>query len=214
MGEYCWLCGAFGGRQERRPDAKDSLCVLQLSLRPQHQGALCRVGPRRQPCKLVRRDQEGQRNDSTLLQAHLWPVCHWPSILYGVWPLGKTRHGCFPFHEEDRAGRGHQDLPRAWRQRVGTRLHVINLGNKDPVTVTYLVECIEEALGKRAVRNYMPMPPTGDVLKTNADVTLAATELGYAPTTPLKEGIQKFIDWYQEYYKDGMDKEMAEYVPM
>jgi len=92
--------------------------------------------------------------------------------------------------------------------------HLINLGNKDPVTVTYLVECIEEALGKKAVRNYMPMPPTGDVLKTNADVTLAAKELGYAPTTPLKEGIQKFIDWYKEYYKDGMDAEMAEYVPM
>jgi len=92
--------------------------------------------------------------------------------------------------------------------------HVVNLGNKDPVTVTYLVECIEEALGKKAVRNYMPMPPTGDVLKTNADVTLAAKELGYAPTTPLKEGIQKFIDWYTTYYKDGMDKEMADYVPM
>merc|ERR1711915_571331 len=92
--------------------------------------------------------------------------------------------------------------------------HVVNLGNKDPVTVSYLVECIEAALGKKAVRNYMPMPPTGDVLKTNADVTLAAKELGYAPTTPLKEGIEKFIDWYQEYYKNGMDKEMAEYVPM
>merc|ERR1711897_15295 len=92
--------------------------------------------------------------------------------------------------------------------------HVVNLGNKDPVTVSYLVECIEEALGKKAVRNYMPMPPTGDVLKTNADVTTAAKELGYAPTTPLKEGIEKFIDWYQEYYKNGMDKEMAEYVPM
>jgi len=92
--------------------------------------------------------------------------------------------------------------------------HLINLGNKDPVTVTYLVECIEEALGKKAVRNYVPMPPTGDVLKTNADVATAAKELGYAPTTPLKEGIQKFIDWYTEYYKNGMDKEMAEYVPM
>jgi len=92
--------------------------------------------------------------------------------------------------------------------------HLLNLGNKDPVTVSYLVECIEEALGKKAVRNYMPMPPTGDVLKTNADVTTAAKELGYAPTTPLKEGIQKFIDWYTEYYKNGMDKEMAEYVPM
>jgi len=91
---------------------------------------------------------------------------------------------------------------------------VINLGNKDPVTVTYLVECIESALGKKAVRNYMPMPPTGDVLKTNADVSLAAKELNYAPTTPLKEGIQKFIDWYKDYYKNGMDKEMADYVPM
>jgi len=92
--------------------------------------------------------------------------------------------------------------------------HVINLGNKDPVTVSYLVDCIEEALGKKAIRNYMPMPPTGDVLKTSADVTKAAQELGYAPTTPLREGIQKFIDWYKQYYKNGMDKEMSDYVPM
>jgi len=92
--------------------------------------------------------------------------------------------------------------------------HVINLGNKDPVTVSYLVDCIENALGRKAVRNYMPMPPTGDVLKTNADVTKAGHELGYAPTTPLKEGIEKFIHWYKDYYKNGMDQEMAEYVPM
>merc|ERR1719436_1692138 len=91
---------------------------------------------------------------------------------------------------------------------------VYNLGNKDPVTVSYLVDCVEGALGKKALRNYMPMPPTGDVLKTNADVTLAAKELGYAPTTPLREGVEKFIAWYKEYYKNGMDKEMAEYVPM
>lgn len=92
--------------------------------------------------------------------------------------------------------------------------HVVNLGNKDPVTVSYLVDCIEAALGKKALRNYMPMPPTGDVLKTNADVSLAAKELGYAPTTPLREGVEKFIAWYKEYYKNGMDQEMAEYVPM
>merc|ERR1712154_377865 len=85
--------------------------------------------------------------------------------------------------------------------------HVINLGNKDPVTVSYLVDCIEAALGKKAIRNYMPMPPTGDVLKTNADVTMAAQEFGYAPTTPLKEGIEMFIKWYKEYYKNGMDQE-------
>jgi len=91
---------------------------------------------------------------------------------------------------------------------------VVNLGNKDPVTVSYLVDCIESALGKKAIRNYMPMPPTGDVLQTNADVSFAKAELDYEPTTPLKEGIQKFIDWYKEYYAGGMDKEMAEYRPM
>eukprot|EP00403_Amphidinium_massartii_P019797 CAMPEP_0178431736 /NCGR_PEP_ID=MMETSP0689_2-20121128/32014_1 /TAXON_ID=160604 /ORGANISM="Amphidinium massartii, Strain CS-259" /LENGTH=273 /DNA_ID=CAMNT_0020053683 /DNA_START=229 /DNA_END=1047 /DNA_ORIENTATION=- len=79
----------------------------------------------------------------------------------------------------------------------------INLGNKDPVTVTYLVECLESALGKKAIRDYVPMPPTGDVLKTNADVSLAAKELGYAPTTPLMDGIAKFIEWYKDFFKDG-----------
>merc|ERR1712241_173906 len=83
---------------------------------------------------------------------------------------------------------------------------IYNLGNKDPVTVTYLVECIEKSLGKQANRNYVPMPPTGDVLKTAADVSLAEAELGYRPTTPLQEGINKFIKWYDEYYKEGLTK--------
>merc|ERR1719329_1074565 len=76
---------------------------------------------------------------------------------------------------------------------------IYNLGNKDPVTVTYLVECLENSLGKKAIKNYIPMPPTGDVLKTSADVSLAERELGYKPTTPLNVGIDKF--------KDGMYKE-------
>merc|ERR1712048_333792 len=91
---------------------------------------------------------------------------------------------------------------------------VINLGNKDPVTVSYLVDCLEKSLGKRAIRNYKPMPPTGDVYKTNADVSRAAEELGYAPTTPLHEGIEKFIAWYKDHYKNGMEAEMQTYVPM
>merc|ERR1712072_1536131 len=90
---------------------------------------------------------------------------------------------------------------------------VYNLGNKDPVTVTYLVECLEKSLGKKAIRNYVPMPPTGDVLKTFADITLAQKELGYQPTTPLSVGIDRFIAWYKEYFKDGLDKEMDQYVP-
>lgn len=87
------------------------------------------------------------------------------------------------------------------------------LGNKDPVTVSYLVDCLENAIGKKAIRNYMPMPPTGDVLKTSADVSLAEKELGYKPTTPLHVGIEKFIAWHKEYFEKGVAKDIKEYVP-
>jgi len=90
---------------------------------------------------------------------------------------------------------------------------IYNLGNKDPVTVSYLVDCLESSIGKKAIRNYVPMPPTGDVLKTSADVSLAGEELGYKPTTPLNVGIDSFIKWYKEFYPNGLDKEMSEYVP-
>jgi len=90
---------------------------------------------------------------------------------------------------------------------------IYNLGNKDPVTVSYLVDCLENSLGKKAIRDYIPMPPTGDVLKTSADTSLAEKELGYKSTTPLNEGIDKFIAWYKDYFKDGVDKDIKEYVP-
>jgi len=90
---------------------------------------------------------------------------------------------------------------------------IYNLGNKDPVTVSYLVDCIEKSFGKKAIRNYVPMPPTGDVLKTYADVSQAQEELGYTPTTPLNVGIDKFIEWYKEYFKDGKAKDVEDYVP-
>jgi len=90
---------------------------------------------------------------------------------------------------------------------------IYNLGNKDPVTVSYLVDCLESSLDKKAIRNYVEMPPTGDVHKTYADITHAQSDLDYAPTTPLKDGIQKFVEWYQEYFKDGLDEEMDRYVP-
>lgn len=90
---------------------------------------------------------------------------------------------------------------------------VYNLGNKDPVTVTYLVECLEKSLGKPSIRNYVPMPPTGDVLKTYADISAAETDLGYKPYTSLQEGIDKFIEWYLAYTKDGQAKDLHEYIP-
>jgi len=90
---------------------------------------------------------------------------------------------------------------------------IYNLGNKDPVTVTYLVECIEKSLGKQANRKYVPMPPTGDVLKTAADTSLAEAELGYRSTTPLDVGIAKFIDWYMANIWTDDSEDLKTYVP-
>jgi len=91
---------------------------------------------------------------------------------------------------------------------------VYNLGNKSPVTVSYLVDLLEEFLGRRAIREHMLLPATGDVLRTHANVSLAKAELGYEPHTSLREGIRRFVEWYRAYYKDGLDEEMDLYVPL
>lgn len=91
---------------------------------------------------------------------------------------------------------------------------VYNLGNRHPVKLSVFVDLLEEFMGQKAVRKYMPLPATGDVLRTHADISLAQAELGYQPTTSLREGLQKFVEWYKEYYKNGLDQEMAEYQPL
>jgi UDP-glucuronate 4-epimerase len=74
---------------------------------------------------------------------------------------------------------------------------ILNLGESQTITTNELIEQIEQALGKEAKRVEMPMQP-GDVDKTFADISKAKQLLGYQPTTPVKTGIQKFVDWYQE----------------
>merc|ERR1712050_150961 len=91
---------------------------------------------------------------------------------------------------------------------------VYNLGNKNPVTVSHLVDLLEEFLGKKALRDYMTLPATGDVLRTHANVSLAKADLGYEPTTSLRDGIRRFVEWYKEFYKNGLDDEMNAYVPL
>lgn len=75
-----------------------------------------------------------------------------------------------------------------------------NLGNTSPHTVTELVELLEKHLGRQAVRNYVPLPPTGDVLATFADVQHAREDFGYAPSTSLDAGVQQFTEWFKEFY--------------
>jgi UDP-glucuronate 4-epimerase len=74
-----------------------------------------------------------------------------------------------------------------------------NIGNNQPVELMRFIAAIEEALGRKAVLNRLPMQP-GDVPKTFADVDDLAADVGFAPNTPIEEGIARFVEWYRAYY--------------
>jgi len=77
---------------------------------------------------------------------------------------------------------------------------IFNIGNAQPVELTAYVEALEEAIGKKAIREYLPMQP-GDVADTLADVTALEAATGYRPGTPVREGVRQFVEWYREYYR-------------
>lgn len=76
---------------------------------------------------------------------------------------------------------------------------IINIARGESVELMDFIKAIEEATGKKAKLNLMPMQP-GDVLLTSGDITKAKEKLNYAPQTSVKEGVKKFVDWYKEYY--------------
>jgi len=77
----------------------------------------------------------------------------------------------------------------------GKLCDVFNLGESQTTTLTALIQAIEETLGKKAIINRMPDQP-GDVPLTYADISKARSLLNYHPTTKIKDGIPKFVDWY------------------
>ncbi|MGS3175373.1 NAD-dependent epimerase [Aeromonas sanarellii] len=77
---------------------------------------------------------------------------------------------------------------------------LFNIGNGSPVRLLDFVEAIETALGKRAIRNMLPMQP-GDVLATWADTEALFEATGYRPKVGLTEGVESFVKWYREYYR-------------
>jgi UDP-glucuronate 4-epimerase len=78
---------------------------------------------------------------------------------------------------------------------------IYNIGNHNSVELGTFISTLEEALGKKAVLNYMEMQ-AGDVVATEADVDDLAADVGFAPNTPLNVGLERFVDWYREYHKD------------
>ncbi len=77
---------------------------------------------------------------------------------------------------------------------------VYNIGSHDPVELTIFIKTIEDALGKKAKKNFLPMQP-GDVIATYADVNSLNNDLGFSPKTKLTDGIEKWIYWYKQYHK-------------
>jgi len=76
---------------------------------------------------------------------------------------------------------------------------IYNIGNHTAVELETFIGCLEQLLGRRAVKEYLPLQ-AGDVLTTFASVERLARATGFAPTTPLSEGLARFVDWYREYY--------------
>ena len=76
---------------------------------------------------------------------------------------------------------------------------IYNIGNSEPVQLLDYVAAIEEATGCKAIREYLPMQP-GDVADTWADVSDLEKEIGYRPSTSVRDGVAKFVSWYRSYY--------------
>lgn len=80
---------------------------------------------------------------------------------------------------------------------------VFNIGNEQPVSLMTFIETLEAALGRQAIKEYLPMQP-GDVLATHSDASRLSELLGGArPFTPLSVGLSRFAAWYRGYYQGG-----------
>jgi UDP-glucuronate 4-epimerase len=77
---------------------------------------------------------------------------------------------------------------------------VFNIGNSQPTPLMDYIAALEAALGREAVKNYLPMQ-AGDVPATSADTTELDAWVGFKPATPVREGVARFVRWYREFYK-------------
>lgn len=77
---------------------------------------------------------------------------------------------------------------------------VYNIGNQNPVELMDYIAALEQALGRKAELNLLPLQP-GDVPDTYADVEQLVQDVGYRPATPVAEGVRRFVAWYRTYYQ-------------
>ena len=89
------------------------------------------------------------------------------------------------------------DAPDSASSSAPYRLY--NIGNNQPVELMHYIEVLEDCLGKKAVKNMLPMQP-GDVQATYADVDELVKAIDYKPAMSVEEGMARFVDWYRAYY--------------
>ena len=80
---------------------------------------------------------------------------------------------------------------------------IYNIGNQSPVELLRFIGLLEEHLGVKAQMNFLPLQP-GDVPDTLADCSDLERAVGYRPSTPIEEGVQRFVAWYREYDLQGL----------
>jgi len=76
---------------------------------------------------------------------------------------------------------------------------VYNIGNHQPVELLAFIAVLEDVLGRKAEKRLLPMQ-AGDVVATYADISALQRDVGFAPSTPIEQGLQRFADWYRGYY--------------
>ncbi|MCG8378755.1 MAG: NAD-dependent epimerase [Proteobacteria bacterium] len=91
------------------------------------------------------------------------------------------------------------DNPDPATSKAPYRLY--NIGNNSPVALMYFIELIEKNLGKKAEKSFLPLQP-GDVPETYADVDALIESVDYSPSTSIETGIENFITWYKDFYKE------------
>jgi len=82
---------------------------------------------------------------------------------------------------------------------LGAACEIFNLGNNRPIHLLHLVELLEDALGKKATKQMLPMQP-GEVMETYADLEKSHRLLNFRPSVSLEEGILRFVEWYRSYH--------------
>jgi UDP-glucuronate 4-epimerase len=92
------------------------------------------------------------------------------------------------------------DSDRADPATSAAPYRLYNIGNHQPVELMDFIAAIEQATGREAIKNFLPMQP-GDVLATYAEVGDLARDVDFAPATPIEEGMRRFVAWYREYYR-------------